>query len=138
MFLVYLFVFALFHKPDDEERVYARCYGYTPCNACSSCNYCAYCNNGGTCGICAPRYKTAPREQAPSGSGGTSKKPIYYSKTVQVKVNEANVRTGPGTNYRSVGTYGNGVLIEIDGKLGTWYFFTYEGSRYYIHSSTVK
>jgi len=35
------------------EKVYATCYGYSPCNACTSCNYCKHCKTGGgTCGVC--------------------------------------------------------------------------------------
>ena len=55
-------------KPD---KVVARCYGYSPCNACSNCSQCGYCSNGGTCGKCAT-VKTSPlksKTPAPASDG---------------------------------------------------------------------
>jgi hypothetical protein len=47
------------------DRVVAKCYGYSPCNACSNCSMCKHCNAGGTCGKCAAT-------KSPRKSGGSS------------------------------------------------------------------
>ena len=51
-------------KSPAETRVYARCYGNTPCLACTTCSGCKHCNAGGTCGICAKPKKATGTEPA--------------------------------------------------------------------------
>jgi hypothetical protein len=52
-----------------HNKVIARCYGYTPCNACSNCSQCGYCSNGGTCGKCTRAKTPTPKSQLPQQSG---------------------------------------------------------------------
>lgn len=40
---------------------------------------------------------------------------------VRCEVNNLTVRSGPGTNYKNVGTCNKGQILTCLGKLGEWY-----------------
>lgn len=62
------------------------------------------------------------RVQAPSADAGT----------LTVTGDVVNIRTGPGTEYDSIGTVNQGSQLTIIGKSGNWYEVQYYGSTGYI------
>ncbi|MGX4600812.1 C40 family peptidase [Faecalimicrobium sp. JNUCC 81] len=52
--------------------------------------------------------------------------------------NSVNFRTGPGTNYSSVGKLNKGNTIEYIGKSGAWVNVKYNGKVGYVHGDYVS
>ncbi len=52
-----------------------------------------------------------------------------------IVANNLNIRTGAGTDYRSLGQAEKGTLMPVTGKFGNWYQTTYRGVTAYIHAS---
>ncbi len=63
----------------------------------------------------------APKEDAPQ-----------TTQTGTVNAGPLNVRTGPGTNYASVGLVQKGTKLTITGKSGDWYKVLYNGQERYV------
>lgn len=55
---------------------------------------------------------------------------------VIVRTNGLNVRSGAGTNYSSLGTVENGVLLELVKKTGNWYETRYRGRTAYVSADS--
>ncbi len=75
---------------------------------------------------------------ASSGSSGSSAstpsqppKVLYKAKTTD----KLNYRTGPGTNYKKVGTYKKGTTLSIVGTTGNWSILN---NGYYVSSKWLK
>lgn len=64
------------------------------------------------------------------GSGG------FYtavdSGTLSVNGNDVNIRSGPGTEYQSIGMVSRGTTLTITGKSDNWYQVSYNGGTGYI------
>ena len=68
-----------------------------------------------------------------NNSGGTTSS----SGTGTVTGNLVNVRSGPGTNYNSIGSYNYGATVTITGESSGWYQISYNGQTGYISSQYV-
>lgn len=66
-------------------------------------------------------------------------KPLNTTKTVVViQGTNVNVRTGPGTNYRSIGKVNTGDTFEYLGKKGNWINIKYNGQSAYVYSQYAR
>lgn len=61
------------------------------------------------------------------------------SGTFYITTNKVNVRTGAGTNYKSLGTVSKGTKIVVNGKASNgWYLFKYKEKAAYISGSYIS
>lgn len=58
--------------------------------------------------------------------------------TVITKVDDLNVRTGPGTSYQKVGTVPKGGTVIILGEESGWYIIDYYGERRYVSQEFIR
>lgn len=60
--------------------------------------------------------------------------------TAKYKVtdNGVNIRPYPSTKYSSLGVYNKDKVIDVTGKSGDWYQFTYSGKKAYMHKDFLK
>ena len=58
-------------------------------------------------------------------------------KTTVVVIAKANVRSGPGTGYRSLGVLDVGTELESTGTSGNWTIVSYNGEEGYIFNSLI-
>ncbi len=56
----------------------------------------------------------------------------------EVTDNDVNIRPHPSTTYSVLGVYSKGKVINVTGKAGEWYQFTYENSEAYMHKDYLK
>ena len=99
---ILLLLFSDSHPREKPQRVYATCYGYTPCAACTSCRYCKRCTSGGTCGTCKPAKKEVAQKEQPTS------KPVPVTQTKEITSNgQCKAITKKGTRCsRSVRSKG--------------------------------
>lgn len=87
--------------------------------------------NGETCYISSALISTeAPEvteDPAPEGE----------EKNTVVVIAKANIRTGPGTGYKSLGVLDVGTELECTGTSGKWTIVTYNGEEGYIFNTLV-
>lgn len=76
-----------------------------------------------------------------SGTGGTEpiETAISYGASGVVRVNTGlNVRTGPGTGYKVIGSLEPGQNIRISNEKNGWYNIHPDGENYWVHSRYVQ
>ncbi len=54
------------------------------------------------------------------------------SGTLRVNGTDVNIRSGPGTEYQSIGSVSSGTTLTITGKSDNWYQVNYNGRKGYI------
>ena len=59
-------------------------------------------------------------------------------KKYEVTDNDVNIRPHPSTTYSSLGVYQKGKEVDVTGKSGDWFEFTYKDAKAYIHKNFVK
>ena len=91
--------------------------------------------NDETCYISSALVSTdapeVPEEEEPASETETEQKNMV------VVVAKANVRSGPGTGYQSLGVLEVGEELETTGTSGSWTIVQYNGEEGYIFSSLV-
>ena len=84
-------------------------------------------------GEAAPTAAPAPTDNPspipPSDTG--------YSGSITMYQN-AQVRSGPGTEYNSIGIAVGGMTYESSGKTGDWYIINFNGQTGYVYSGLVE
>lgn len=106
-----------------------KCTGSAYCDVCSNCSRCAHCTSGGSCGMCNDGYapvspgRTQRSHLIPKTQ--TNKADVYQysdtnyentdelSFTAMVKVENLNIRQGPGTQYNVIGQLKQGDTVEV-------------------------
>ena len=64
---------------------------------------------------------------------------VFAADYLSITTDNANVRTGPGTNYAVAMELFQGYPLKIDEKKGDWYKVTdYENDSGWVHDSIVK
>ena len=102
----------------DEGR---RCTGSAYCTACKNCSGCQYCaKNGGTCGVCSSgkNYRSKPETKTytyPKISHKLSKGAYLY-----VAVASLNLRSGPGSEYKTIERLKKNSKLAYLDKDGAW------------------
>lgn len=74
-------------------------------------------------------YLTGNRPSGGNSGGNTSTGTTRYSTA------NLNVRSGPSTRYRRVGSLSYGQAVSVRGQSGDWSLITYAGQDAYVHSS---
>lgn len=62
---------------------------------------------------------------------------VYADRTITMSMN-ANVRSGPGTEYDSLGIAEGGATLESSGRQGDWYIVSFNGQTGYIFAELVE
>ena len=85
----------------------------------------------------------APQETAPPAAEPTATAPpatpdsSYYPGGTLTLIMNANVRTGPGTEYDSLGIAVGGTTLESSGRVGDWYIVSFQGQTGYVYAELV-
>ena len=70
--------------------------------------------------------------------GGDDDKPVTGKGKVKTNGSNLNVRSGPGTDKKILGTVKNGASLTLTGYKGNWYQIDYNGKKGYVYSSYVS
>lgn len=88
-----------------------------------------------------PAYAAAPGKEAGCTEIGRALKGKYDVTAQSAKLGKVvncnhsvNVRSGPGTKYKKIGTAPKGAVYTVTGKKGSWYRIIYKGSTGYIYA----
>jgi uncharacterized YkwD family protein len=57
-------------------------------------------------------------------------------KQIEITTNNLNVRTGPSTSYKKIGTVSSGDVLDVLGMIGSWYVIHMENGSIGVISST--
>jgi uncharacterized protein YgiM (DUF1202 family) len=87
--------------------------------------------------------KTAYVKKSYIKVNSSSDKPAKKAKakkkgTVKLKSGKLNVRSGPGTDRKILGTLKKGATVTIKGSKGSWYKITFKGKTGYVKKSYIK
>jgi uncharacterized protein YraI len=63
---------------------------------------------------------------------------IAWGSSSEVTASRLNVRTGPGTNFRRIGSVTRGTKLETKGKSGSWVKVDYRGRDAWVHGRYLK
>ena len=61
-----------------------------------------------------------------------------FSKVMYVNVNDLNVRTGPNTQYPSLGKVNMGQVVEYGYTIGDWSFVRMNGQTGFVHNAYIQ
>lgn len=64
---------------------------------------------------------SAPGSSTPAAPGGNFSNPGAVGKTVTVTATQLFIRTGPGTQYRVIGTLFQGATVQVTNNSGAWF-----------------
>ncbi len=78
-----------------------------------------------------PEDTTEPPEDIPSIE------PVQSAIYARAKVNGLNLRSGPGSNYASLGYINAGDMVILQAKEGAWYRTNYKNKTAYISASSA-
>lgn len=61
-----------------------------------------------------------------------------FDQTMYVNVNDLNFRTGPNTNYPSMGQYHFGQVVQYAYSIGDWAYVTVNGEKGFVHTAYLQ
>ena len=93
--------------------------------------------NDETCYISSALISTDAPETAEAEQPNAEAEAEAEEKTTVVVISRANVRSGPGTGYRSLGVLDVGTELESLGTSGNWTIVSYNGEEAFIFSSLI-
>ena len=93
--------------------------------------------NDETCYISSALISTDAPEATEAEEPDTEAEAEAEEKTTVVVIAKANVRSGPGTGYRSLGVLDVGTELESTGTSGNWTIVNYNGEEGYIFNSLI-
>lgn len=137
-----LFIFLLFMaygngiSQSNDEKLIAMCCeegrgctGSAYCTACKNCSGCRHCaKNGGTCGVCSGGRSSRSTSKPNTYTHPKISDKLSEGKYLYVAVPSLNVRSGPGSNYKTIERVKKDSKLAYLDKDGAWIKVKVEGS----------
>lgn len=88
--------------------------------------------------IVAPEVPEEPQapggaDEQPGGAAGEEDSKVDLVMYIKVTGNSVNIRSGPGSEYKVLGTAEKNTLYAANGENGNWYMTYYKGMEAYIY-----